>query len=368
MAPVQRWAAASTTNQIYTRHHNHCSGWYCFTSAEQAGIIISAITVTMVALFLWMYVFGRITMAEKKEALRQGRKLQTRSITQHGAITLLQLPQVPRYPSCRITYIPVSYTQPGVLAAQPPTQSHPLMIPQQPVCMVIPVEPMAYGYPEPIHHSSIHHGNHPGDSVLHDPSAQTPNSSSYDPAPRQPTWARRIFRAFGLPVGRASTVETESALGSRTSSEARSEISQRDTQLSHLERPEQSNHGAAHDDQEHQENGDLTNISSGCNDTHPEDIDRIQSPVSIAATVHSDDYDTISTVNAANGGMKQSPSDPRPGGISTATDSVAILEGYASLVSSSGPSASSPAKRYCTSTPRVTGRQYTSHQQYSASL
>jgi hypothetical protein len=367
MAPVQRQAAASPTNHISIRYHSHCSGWYCFTPAEQAGIIISAITVTMVALFLWMYVFGRITMAEKKKTLRQGGRLQNHSFTQHSSVTLFQLPQVPDYPSFRITYLPVSYTRPGILAAQPPTQSHPLMIPQQPVCMIIPVEPMTYGYPEPIHHSGIHHSNHPSDSAPHHPSAQVSISSSYGLAPRQPTWVQRVCRAFGLPVGRASTVDTESTLETQTSLEARSEISQRDAQLSHLERPVQSDHGAAHDDQEHQENRDLTDISPGGNDIHPEDIDRIQSPVSIAAaTVHSDDYDTI---NAASGSMKQIPSDSHSGGNSTDTNRTAVSDGHASIVSSSGPSASSPTKRSCTSTPdEVNGRQYTSHQQYSASL
>ncbi|SPJ76540.1 uncharacterized protein FTOL_06207 [Fusarium torulosum] len=304
-------------------------------------------------------------MAEKKKALQRGGRLQNHSLTQHGSVTLFQLPQVPDYPSFRITYLPVSYTRPGILAAQTPTQSHPSMIPRQPVYMVIPVEPMTYGYPEPIHHSSIHHGNRRNDSALRHPPAQASISSWDDLAPRQPTWVQRVCRAFGLPVGRASTVDTESTLGTRTSLEARSEISQRDAQLSHLERPAQSDHGAAHDD--HQENKDLTNISSGGNDTHPEDIDRIQSPVSIAAaTVHSDDYDTI---NAASGSMKQIPSDSHPGGNSTDTNRTAVSDGHASLVSSSEPSVSSPTKRSCTSTPDgVTRRQYTSHQQYSASL
>jgi hypothetical protein len=360
MAPVQRQAAASLTNHISIRHYSHCSGWYCFTPAEQAGIIISVVTVTMVALFVWMYIFGRITMNEKRKALRQGGRLQSHSPTQNGPIPLFQLPQVPRFPSARITYFPVSYTRPGILAAQVPTQSHPFMIPQQPVCMIIPVEPMAYGYPEPIYHPVVHHGNHPNDSALHHASAQASVSSPHDLAPRQPTWAQRVCRAFGLPVGRASTVDTESALGTRTSLEARSEISQRDAQ---------SSHGAAHDDQKHQENRDLPSISSGSNDTQPEDINRIQSPVSIAATVHSDDYDTISNSNAASGDFRQNVGESHPGGNSTATGSTAVSESHTSLVSSSGPSTISPTKTLCTSTPdAITGHQCTSHQQHSASM
>ncbi|CAJ0553912.1 Ff.00g124240.m01.CDS01 [Fusarium sp. VM40] len=369
MAPVQWQAAASPANHLSIRHYSHCSGWYCFTPAEQAGIIISVITVTMVALFVWMYVFGRITMNEKRKAPRQGGRLQNHSSTQNVPIPLFQLPQVPSFPSSRVTYLPIPYTRPGILAAQVPTQGHPFIIPQQPICMMIPVEPMAYGYPQPTYHSSTHHGSHPNDSTLYYASAQASVSSSYNLTPRQPTWVQRVCRAFGLPIGRASTVDTESVLETETSLETRSEISQRNSQLSRLEPSAQGGRGTAHDDQKHHRNRDLPSISSGSNDTQPEDINRIQSPVSIAATVHSDDYDTISHSNAASGDLRQNVSESHIGGNSTATDSTAVSESHASLVSSSRLSASSPTKRLCTSTPdAITGHQCTSHQQHSASM
>ncbi|KAM0222590.1 hypothetical protein ACHAPA_001933 [Fusarium lateritium] len=228
---------------------------------------------------------------------------------------------------------------------------------------------MTYSHPHPIHHSSDYRGNHLNDSALHHVSSQASVSSSYDPIPRQPTWVQRVYRAFGLPVGRASTVDTNSTLEARTSLEARLDLSLGDAQPSHLEPSTESDHGAAHNDQEHQENGDLTNTYSGGNDIHPEDVSRIQSPVSIAATVHSDDYDTISNPNAAGNDIRQTPSGSSPGGNSPATDSTAVSENHTFLVSISGPPVSNPGKRSHTSTPDgATGRQHTGHQQYSAPM
>ncbi|KAM0251413.1 hypothetical protein ACHAP5_001722 [Fusarium lateritium] len=228
---------------------------------------------------------------------------------------------------------------------------------------------MTYSYPHPIHHSSDYRGNHPNGSALHHTSTQASVSSSYDPVPRQPTWVQRVCRAFGLPIGRASTVDSDSTLETRPSLEARSGISSGDAQPSHLEPSTESDNAAAHNDQGHQENGDLTNTYSGGNDIHPEDVNRIQSPVSIAATVHSDDYDTISNPNAAGSEMRQAPSDSSPGGESPATDSTAVSENHTFLVSISSPSVSNPSKRSHTHTPdEATGRQYTGHQQYSAPI
>ncbi|KAM0346855.1 hypothetical protein ACHAPU_005195 [Fusarium lateritium] len=250
------------------RHYSHCAGWGCLESAEQAGIITSIIFITMVLLFLWMYFLGKVATDQQRLALRrqQNRRERRRIATGVYPIPLARLPIVPRFPSDGIQYVPVFYT-----VAARGVQGHALMIPYE-ASILVPTEPITF--PHPIHHRNTAQPD-PEAFMFDNASIHPSLASSADAQPREATWIQRLCRAFSLPIGTASTVDSQSSRGTPSADDR---VQDRQTV-----RNTQGQHGVR------------DNVATPLElATLHQSIPDVDSPPSAVATVHSDDYDLIS--------------------------------------------------------------------------
>ncbi|KAF5656346.1 aminoadipate-semialdehyde dehydrogenase large subunit [Fusarium heterosporum] len=186
-------------------------------------------------------------------------------------VPLVHLPIVPRYASDGIHYVPVVYTAtaPGF---------HPSTTPRE-MSILIPNEP--FTFPQPIHHRDIPQTD--AEAYMFDAASIHPSlASSFRTRPREATWSQRLCRAFGLPIGTVSTVDSQSVRDTLRT-EGRDQPGPRRVQ----------DRQTVQGDQERQATTSGSNDSAGYTALRS-DIPEVHSPVSVAATVHSDDYDLIS--------------------------------------------------------------------------
>ncbi|KAF4965799.1 hypothetical protein FSARC_6432 [Fusarium sarcochroum] len=277
--------------------HNDCSGWNCLTAAEQAGIIISIIVTSIVLLFAYMYYLGRITTAHQEIVLRRQRRRRRRrsNLAPVPTISLVNLPIVPQFPSQRVAYQPFLYSPNGAPVILPQFQGPPVPLSQQPVPVIYPVHPTGYVYPQPPFQPNFQQSR-PNTPAQHLSPAPASISSRGLP-PRQPSWRQHLRRVFGLTTGRASTVASNSAPGTPVLSQAQPETAHGETRRS-LSRPGyvETDH-APRNNHEHQRSSGHSNALHRSAEDHQDGTIRLQSPVSVAATVHSDDYDLIPNPN-----------------------------------------------------------------------
>ncbi|KAL4726497.1 hypothetical protein ACLX1H_007179 [Fusarium chlamydosporum] len=293
MAPVATYVKAmSSLSTIHTRGKK-CHSWDCLTSSEQAGIVVSVVVTAIVFLFLHMYYCGRITIRHQELALRRQRRRRERRTnfgTQPHAVSLVQLPAVPHYPSENLVYTPYPYYSPGQIPSLQ-TQATRMLVPEYLVPAVAPIRPTTYvGLPIIPEVSNVQEQNNPLQPSERSMSVFSSTSSDFS-SRYQSDWWRRLRRAFGLPVGRASTIASDSAPGTPIIPRPQPNEVRQESRISRSGRDHTDLDPAAHSIQERDHGiGNLgsavTNQADGRHETSTD-----ESPTSAAATVHSDDFD-----------------------------------------------------------------------------
>ncbi|KAG4259945.1 hypothetical protein FPRO03_12203 [Fusarium proliferatum] len=294
--PVNKVGIAwPNTMSLYVRGHK-CLGWDCLTPSEQAGIITSATVILIVLLFAYMYYLGRITTAHQEIVLRRQRRRRRRSFALAPTVSLVQLPPVPRFPSQRVSYQPVLYHPPLAPVALPHLQGPSGVMPQQQIPVFLPVQPTTYVQAQPVFQPTTRQ-NEPFRPMQRSGSCPASMSSSGLP-PRHPSWRQRLRRAFGLPLGRASTVSSESVPGTHTipQPQPQPEGSHPESNVYKSTDKQTEAHEAPRPSQNLGHHSSPSDHSGGSDRSDTAGSDGIQSPGSAAATVHSDDYDLISNV------------------------------------------------------------------------
>ncbi|PTD10473.1 hypothetical protein FCULG_00008410 [Fusarium culmorum] len=269
LANVGSWASLST---IHARSKK-CYSWNCLTPSEQASVITSVVVTAMILLFVYMYYLGRITMAHQEAATRRQRRHRERrrTHTQLHPVSLVQLPIVPHYPSENVS------------------QATRIMIPQHPIPAVTPLDPTTYAsFPATYVNSP---GSHPQPNRRPNPilsSAPSGRSSR-----EHYEWWQRMRRVFGIPLGRASTINSDSMPGTPIIPASGRQVSQREARHGRMvpERTTLTQHRNSGSDRT------LNSSYSGHNarnrDAGHRETTNVQSPPSAVATVHSDDYDIV---------------------------------------------------------------------------
>ncbi|KAJ4141086.1 hypothetical protein NW768_000293 [Fusarium equiseti] len=281
----------STTPNIYIRS-NKCYSWDCLTPSEQAGIIVSVVATSAILLFAYMYYLGRLTDAHRQVMIGRQRRnrVQRANFIHFHEVSLVQLPVVPQYPSENVLYAPfVSHPEPLLTSYQPATAR--VIIPSHTMPTVVPVQPTTYVHvPVAPVASNIHVENSP------QPAPQSPTislSTHSDPevtVDHEREWWKRLCRVLGLPVGRASTIASDSIPSSPIIPQHRA---QRPT--SRRSGPEIVGHNPTSSENQglQPDTGNPNLLVPGHNDSQHSPV-RGQSPASVAATVHSDDFDITS--------------------------------------------------------------------------
>ncbi|UPK90220.1 hypothetical protein LCI18_001155 [Fusarium solani-melongenae] len=295
--------ASQHVSPLGPRNNNECSGWKCLTEAEQCGIISSIVITSIVLILAYMYYLGRITSAHQEIVLARRRRRRRRRRARLANISVSQLPAVPQYPSQshQVVYQPVFYSLGSTPFSHPRAQVPPGPLPPQPVPIIYPTSPIP---PRPTYVAIPHirpggpQGN-PRSNPRGRPVQRHPPSESSYPSlspsqsqglpPRQPTWRQRLCRAFGLPVGRASTIASSAPgtpIRSRSASAGGRENTRRS--LSTSQRAEHSH--VSRKSQESRRSRGRSDKARYSNDHDREDEPRPESPDTNVATVHSDDY------------------------------------------------------------------------------
>lgn len=293
--------------------NNECSGWKCLTEAEQCGIISSIAITSIVLILAYMYYLGRITSAHQEIVLARRRRRRRRA--RLANISVSQLPAVPQYPSQsqQVVYQPVFYSLGSTPFSPPRAQVPPGPLPPQPVPIIYPAPPIpprstyvAVPYIQQGRPEGHQRSNPRGRPVQRHP----PSESSYpSPSPsqsqglppRQPTWRQRLCRAFGLPVGRASTIASSgpgTPVRSRSASAGGRENARRS--LSTSQHAEHSH--VSRKSQESRRSRGRSDKARHSSDHDREDEPRPESPDTNVATVHSDDYELAPVPGPVSGG------------------------------------------------------------------
>ncbi|KAF5005849.1 hypothetical protein FDECE_7734 [Fusarium decemcellulare] len=285
MPPAQKPPTMSAQQTSSLRPRNtDCSGWNCLTAAEQFGIIFSIVVTSIVLLLAYMYYLGRITSSHQEIVLARRRRRRRRPSSLVTSVSMGQLPVIPHYPSQpqQVFYQPVLYSLSGGQVLLPQSQGIPG---QHPVPMFYPAQPIQFSQPRPSFPPHFQ-GNQQG------PPAGRPASPSLRRVSRQPTWRQRLCRAFGLPLGRASTVAS-SAPGTPVRSRSQSLGAHESRRGSLSGSRNADNNPSRRSSQVSVASRSRSNKARRSNENNQDNIRRPPSPGTDVATVHSDDYDLI---------------------------------------------------------------------------
>lgn len=304
--------ALQHVSPLYSRD-SECSGWKCLTEAEQCGIISSIVITSIVLILAYMYYLGRITSAHQEIVLARRRRRRRRA--RLANISVSHLPAVPQYPSQaqQVVYQPVFYSLGSTPFSPPRAQVPAGPLPPQPVPIIFPTTPIP---PRPTYVAVPHVQsgsppvNPPGNPRGRPVQRHPPSESSYpSPSPsqsrglppRQPTWRQRLCRAFGLPMGRASTIAS-SAPGTPVQSRSGSAAGRENTRrsLSASQRAEHSH--VSRKSQESRRSRGRSTKARHSSDHDRENVPRHESPDTNVATVHSDDYELAPIPGLVSGG------------------------------------------------------------------
>lgn len=228
-----------------------CSGWACLTEAQQAGILI-CIAVFFAALVFGLWFFLR---SKKKEEWVDGgfvlvrRRRRQRARSRTASITSQRSRFFFRHEGLTGTQQPHSLMVAPLSLHIPPPPPPPVAV-SVPVPMPIPVPfpisqqiyPVSY---QPYYRHSIQgqavgqcHGNITAPVFAVNHQNQPPAQPPFQPQPppnhpwtqaqshrhpqkpprRRPSFARRLFKTFSFPVGRASTIASSSSQSSHAPS------------------------------------------------------------------------------------------------------------------------------------------------------
>ncbi|RCI08078.1 hypothetical protein L249_6213 [Ophiocordyceps polyrhachis-furcata BCC 54312] len=176
------------------RRLKRCIGWDCLSAAEKSGIIFSISFASVVFFLIYMHCLGKAAISRRERRsvrLPGGRRVSRRSFGPDGGV-IAQLPVVWHWPGnqARVIYQPALFNVEG---QNPPR-----------------AQPVAFAEHHSLSSPGTRHQQMPGGSMY----AATQATLSPLPAsprpPEQPTWRQRLNRAMRLPVGRASTIASES--------------------------------------------------------------------------------------------------------------------------------------------------------------
>ncbi|KAF4980583.1 hypothetical protein FZEAL_3436 [Fusarium zealandicum] len=273
----------SQTTHLGARDDDDCLGWNCLTAAEQFGIIFSIIVTSLVLILAYMYYLGRITSSHQEIVLARQSRHRRRRSNLVPSISMGQVSVLPQPASQpQVIYQPMIYSLNGTPVSFPQPQVHMSHFPPQAVPMMYPVRPI-----QP-HQQQPSFPPHPSGDVGGRPVHRSSSVSSRGLPSRQPTWRQRLCRALGLPIGRASTIASSAPgtpVRSRSHSEATREYGRRSLSGSR-------GGGNAHPSSNSQASRVGRSRSNWDRRGGP---DRPQSPSTDLATVHSDDYDLITS-------------------------------------------------------------------------
>ncbi|PFH61345.1 hypothetical protein XA68_17594 [Ophiocordyceps unilateralis] len=175
------------------RRLSRCVGWSCLSSAQRSGIIFSIAFFSVVFFLVYMHCLGKAAISRRERRsvrLPGGRRVPRQSLGTHGGV-IAQLPVVWLWPGnqAHVVYQPALFNVEGHHG------------------------PRAQPVPYPEHYTLSSPGiwNHqvPGCNLR--PATQ-PMPNPLRPL-EQPTWRQRLNRVMRFPVGRASTIASESAAG-----------------------------------------------------------------------------------------------------------------------------------------------------------
>ncbi|PHH77675.1 hypothetical protein CDD80_327 [Ophiocordyceps camponoti-rufipedis] len=241
------------------RRLSRCSGWNCLSSAQKSGIIFSIAFVSVVLFLFYMHCLGKAAISRRERRsvrLPGGRRVPRQNLGPHGSI-IAQLPVVWRWPGNRteVVYQPALFDVEG----RPGPRAHPVAFSDH----------HQYSVSSPGIWQQRHGGNaHP---AIRPMPSQLPASPRL---PNQPTWRQRLSRAMRLPVGRASTIASDSVAGGSATRES----------LNMACLAPAATDKAQSDDR-------LPQNGRGCDDT-PE-ASETRSIQTNVATVHSDDFHMV---------------------------------------------------------------------------
>ncbi|CAG7554347.1 unnamed protein product [Fusarium equiseti] len=283
MAPVlENTDLMSTSPSIHIRS-DKCYSWDCLTPSEQAGIIVSVVATSAILLFAYMYYLGRLTDAHRQVIIRRQRRnrAQRANFIHFHEVSLVQLPVVPQYPSENVLYAPFVYHPEPLVASYHPTTAR-VIIPSPTMPTVVPVQPTAYVHVPVVGTSNDRVENSP-QPFQPTPSISLPTPSDTDnTTSHEREWWKRLCQVLGLPVGRASTITSDSIPNSPVLPQHRSG-------------PESVGHNPTSlENQGLQPNAGNPNLPVPGHNGPQHSPMRGQSPASVAATVHSDDFDIVS--------------------------------------------------------------------------
>ncbi|KAL6809238.1 hypothetical protein GGI42DRAFT_233705 [Trichoderma sp. SZMC 28013] len=270
---------------FFHRRSDSCLGWHCLSSATHFGIIFSIVVVFIILSIVWMYYMGRArTLRNQSKPHTVPRRQRNRQL--HRSLN------GPTRPASHLA-LPTPVLQYGV-AQQTPVYffSGPQILTTRPLGVI---NPHLY-LPAPIIRPSEAPRPQPSDIVAAEPpKAEESHQEKVQPSDnesplRHPSWWQKLYRAFTLPVGVASTV------ASSPSPEPLEPLPPTHINIRHSASCPNFNDRAvqifnskeARDSKRSLEEQDETS-SMVCNlDTSSDSVESIRSDV---ATVHSDDYE-----------------------------------------------------------------------------
>lgn len=221
-----------------------CVGWHCLTTAQKFGIIFSVVVVAIVLAIAWMYYLGRVASSRMHRnfmTLPGGRRTR-KNPNLPPTISLGELPIAQSWPGQppQIIYQPVIYNIDPLYEtrAQPYSMAGPCQVVKPPPVAYVPGQPYVTCphtsrhdvWPEaiPAPHQ-IRQDVWPqlvAQTYQRQPRPQPRHRSASSPCPmprdqdnsRRSSWSQTLNRAFGLPMGRASTIASSTTRNSESRS------------------------------------------------------------------------------------------------------------------------------------------------------
>ncbi|OAQ70422.1 hypothetical protein VFPPC_02898 [Pochonia chlamydosporia 170] len=269
---------------VHESRQARCIGWHCLTAAEQFGIIFSSVVVFLVFSLVYMYCLGRACIANKD---RQASRL---DIAKHSRVSS----HGHRRPATPLVWTPTTQNQLVVRPAMAGQQALGLrQVWSQPytnpvIYHGVPLVPLAFTasatQPAAAYQQPIYDGTS-------DPAPSRPPSCARDTftantiRSKSPGWRRRLNQILQLPLGRASTIHTDSGPASPKSIRQDHCVFRQESGSNHSVRKKSQAKRQSH----------RAGKKTGGLETSSAEVASIRST---AATVRSDDFELISPASS----------------------------------------------------------------------
>ncbi len=207
-------------------HLQHCRGWHCLSPTEKFGIIFSIVIVSIILAIAWMCYLGKRARTWKTSfsyPLPGGRRVERNPHLPPG-VSLGQLPLAQRHPGqpAQVVYQPVIYRlgdqqtfhaypyltaghfQPYASRARS-SQAMPLTNQGRPAFALSEYPTIEIGQ-DPVH-PVVGDISYPPEHVNQPSKPRWKEGDNH----RSPTWRQRLNQILSLPVGRASTITSNSS-------------------------------------------------------------------------------------------------------------------------------------------------------------